>query len=155
MSVEIQVNSSSRSAWAENPLILTTDGFFEWENADEEEFEGLRRPDLSVSGWNTLTIAQHGSPRQVERFVRPSLEGEIEFSMADIDRLSRKVPNLCKVSPSVPDYHMEDVHRAGGIMGILGELDRGGLIDHLQVLPDTSREPDYEAVMAALQKLSG
>ena len=49
--------------------------------------------------------------------------------MADIDRLSRQVPNLCKVSPSVPDYHMEDVHRAGGIMAILGEMERAGLLD--------------------------
>jgi dihydroxy-acid dehydratase len=48
--------------------------------------------------------------------------------MADMDRLSRRVPNLCKVAPSVPDYHLEDVHRAGGIMAILGELERGGLI---------------------------
>jgi len=52
----------------------------------------------------------------------------VDFTMADMDRLSRKVPNLCKVAPSTQKYHMEDVHRAGGVMGILGELDRGGLI---------------------------
>jgi dihydroxy-acid dehydratase len=56
-------------------------------------------------------------------------EGEIDYTMRDIDRLSRRVPVLCKVAPSVADVHMEDVHRAGGIMGILGELDRAGLID--------------------------
>ncbi len=56
-------------------------------------------------------------------------EGEIGFTMADIDRLSRKVPVLCKVAPSVANVHMEDVHRAGGIMAILGELDRAGLIN--------------------------
>jgi dihydroxy-acid dehydratase len=55
-------------------------------------------------------------------------EGEIPFTMKDIDRLSRKVPVLCKVAPSVADVHMEDVHRAGGIMAILGELNRAGLI---------------------------
>ena len=49
--------------------------------------------------------------------------------MADIDRLSRRVPVLCKVAPSVADVHMEDVHRAGGIMAILGELDRAGLLN--------------------------
>ena len=58
-----------------------------------------------------------------------AFEGEIDFSMSDIDRLSRHVPNLCKVSPSVPHYHMEDVHRAGGIMAIMGELARGGLVN--------------------------
>jgi dihydroxy-acid dehydratase len=56
-------------------------------------------------------------------------EGDVPFTMADIDRLSRRVPVLCKVAPAVANVHMEDVHRAGGIMGILGELDRAGLID--------------------------
>ena len=56
-------------------------------------------------------------------------EGGVDFHMADIDRLSRRVPHLCKVAPSTAVYHVEDVHRAGGIMGILGELDRAGLID--------------------------
>jgi dihydroxy-acid dehydratase len=56
-------------------------------------------------------------------------EGEIPFTMQDIDRLSRRVPVLCKVAPSVPDVHLEDVHRAGGVMAILGELDRADLIN--------------------------
>ena len=62
--------------------------------------------------------------------------------MADIDALSRKIPNLCKVSPSVAHYHMEDVHRAGGVMGILGELQRGGLLheDCNNVLGDSLRD---------------
>jgi dihydroxy-acid dehydratase len=55
-------------------------------------------------------------------------EAGVEFTMRDMDRLSRRVPNLCKVAPSVPDVHVEDVHRAGGVFGILAELDRGGLI---------------------------
>jgi dihydroxy-acid dehydratase len=57
-------------------------------------------------------------------------EAQLNFTMKDIDRLSRRVPVLCKVAPSVPDVHLEDVHRAGGIMGILGELDRGGLLNN-------------------------
>jgi len=57
-----------------------------------------------------------------------ALEGEIDFTMEDIDRLSRKVPCLSKVAPATQKYHMEDVHRAGGVMGILGELDRAGLL---------------------------
>jgi len=56
-------------------------------------------------------------------------EAEVDFTLADIDRLSRQIPHLCKVSPASRDYYMEDVHRAGGIMGILGELERAGLID--------------------------
>src|SRR3546814_16764397 len=55
-------------------------------------------------------------------------EGEIDFNIGDIDRLSRKVPNLCKVAPS-SHFHLEDVHRAGGVMAILGELDRASLLD--------------------------
>ncbi|MDQ8727180.1 dihydroxy-acid dehydratase [Bradyrhizobium sp. LHD-71] len=77
----------------------------------------------------TLDIAMGGSTNTVLHLLAAAYEGEVGFAMADIDRLSRRVPVLCKVAPSVPDVHMEDVHRAGGIMGILGELDRAGLID--------------------------
>jgi len=76
----------------------------------------------------TLDIAMGGSTNTVLHLLAAAHEGEVPFSMSDIDRLSRKVPVLCKVAPSVQDVHMEDVHHAGGIMGILGELDRAGLI---------------------------
>ncbi|GBQ68973.1 dihydroxy-acid dehydratase [Ameyamaea chiangmaiensis NBRC 103196] len=76
----------------------------------------------------TLDIAMGGSTNTVLHLLAAAHEGEVSFSMADIDRLSRRVPNLCKVSPSRSDIHMEDVHRAGGIPGILGELDRAGLL---------------------------
>ncbi|WP_370323913.1 dihydroxy-acid dehydratase [Euzebya sp.] len=76
-----------------------------------------------------LDIAMGGSTNTVLHILAAAQEGGIDFTMADIDAISRRVPNLCKVAPSTPQYHMEDVHRAGGIMGILGELDRGGLID--------------------------
>jgi dihydroxy-acid dehydratase len=76
-----------------------------------------------------LDIAMGGSTNTVLHILAAASEGEIDFTMADIDELSRRVPNICKVAPSVEKYHVEDVHRAGGIMGILGELDRGGLID--------------------------
>ena len=75
-----------------------------------------------------VDIAMGGSTNTVLHLLAMAQEGQVDFTMADIDRLSRKVPNLCKVAPSTPDYHMEDVHRAGGIMAIMGELDRGGLI---------------------------
>ncbi|KTR47636.1 dihydroxy-acid dehydratase [Pantoea ananatis] len=77
----------------------------------------------------TLDIAMGGSTNTVLHLLAAAQEGEIDFNISDIDRLSRKVPQLCKVAPSTPKYHMEDVHRAGGVIGILGELDRAGLID--------------------------
>jgi len=77
----------------------------------------------------SLDIAMGGSTNTVLHLLAAAHEGEIDFTMADIDRLSRRVPCLSKVAPSKNDVHMEDVHRAGGIMAILGELDRAGLID--------------------------
>jgi len=76
----------------------------------------------------TLDISMGGSTNTVLHLLAAAYEGEVPFTMADIDRLSRRVPVLCKVAPSVADVHLEDVHRAGGIMAILGELDRAGLI---------------------------
>ena len=76
----------------------------------------------------TLDIAMGGSTNTVLHLLAAAHEAEIDFTMKDIDRLSRRVPVICKVAPSVADVHVEDVHRAGGIMGILGELDRAGLI---------------------------
>jgi dihydroxy-acid dehydratase len=70
-----------------------------------------------------------GSTNTVLHLLAAAHEGEVPFTMLDIDRLSRRVPVLCKVAPSVPDVHVEDVHAAGGVMAILGELDRAGLID--------------------------
>ncbi|MGK0673328.1 MAG: dihydroxy-acid dehydratase [Halothiobacillaceae bacterium] len=75
-----------------------------------------------------LDIAMGGSSNTVLHLLAAAHEAKVEFTMADIDRISRKVPHLCKVAPSTHQYHMEDVHRAGGVFGILGELDRAGLI---------------------------
>ena len=75
-----------------------------------------------------LDIAMGGSTNTVLHLLAAAREAGVDFTMADIDRMSRKVPHLCKVAPSTQRYHMEDVHRAGGVVGILGELDRGGLI---------------------------
>jgi dihydroxy-acid dehydratase len=77
----------------------------------------------------SLDIAMGGSTNTVLHLLAAAREGGVDFTMADIDRLSRRVPCLCKVAPAVGDVHVEDVHRAGGIMAILGELDRAGLID--------------------------
>ena len=77
----------------------------------------------------TLDISMGGSTNTVLHLLAAAHEGEVPFTMADIDRLSRRVPVLCKVAPSVANVHVEDVHRAGGIPAILGELARAGLID--------------------------
>jgi dihydroxy-acid dehydratase len=77
----------------------------------------------------SLDIAMGGSTNTVLHLLAAAHEGGVDFTMADIDRLSRRVPCLCKVAPAKSDVHMEDVHRAGGIMAILGELDRAGLLD--------------------------
>ena len=76
----------------------------------------------------SLDIAMGGSTNTILHLLAAAMEGEIPFTMNDIDRLSRKVPHLCKVAPSTPKYHMEDVHRAGGVLGILNELNKGGLL---------------------------
>jgi dihydroxy-acid dehydratase len=75
-----------------------------------------------------LDIAMGGSTNTVLHLLAAAHEAGVDFSMSDIDRMSRKIPHLCKVAPSTPQYHMEDVHRAGGVLGILGELDRAGLV---------------------------
>lgn len=76
-----------------------------------------------------LDIAMGGSTNTVLHLLAAAYEAGVDFTMRDIDRLSRRVPNLCKVAPSKPDVHLEDVHRAGGVMAILGELERDALID--------------------------
>jgi dihydroxy-acid dehydratase len=91
-----------------------------------------------------LDIAMGGSTNTVLHILAAAHEAELDFTMADIDRLSRRVPVLCKVAPAKADVHMEDVHRAGGIMGILGELDRAGLI-HRD--PPTVHSPSLGAAL--------
>ncbi|HEM7801060.1 dihydroxy-acid dehydratase [Burkholderia cenocepacia] len=93
----------------------------------------------------TLDIAMGGSTNTVLHLLAAAHEGEVRFTMADIDRLSRRVPVLCKVAPSVQDVHMEDVHRAGGVIGIMGELDRAGLLN--TTLP-TVHAPSVAHVLA-------
>jgi len=77
----------------------------------------------------TLDIAMGGSTNTVLHLLAAAQEAGVDFTMGDIDRLSRRVPCLCKVAPNIADVHIEDVHRAGGIMGILGQLERGNLLN--------------------------
>ncbi|WP_017298765.1 dihydroxy-acid dehydratase [Nodosilinea nodulosa] len=80
----------------------------------------------------SLDIAMGGSTNTILHLLAAAHEAEVDFTLTDIDRLSRRVPQFCKVAPNIPDYHVEDVHRAGGIPAILGELDRAGLL-HAEV----------------------
>lgn len=77
----------------------------------------------------SLDIAMGGSTNTILHLLAAAQEAELDFTMADIDALSRNVPQLCKVAPSTPLYHMEDVHRAGGVLAILGELARSGRLN--------------------------
>jgi dihydroxy-acid dehydratase len=98
---------------------------------EQEDATALPRTIASFQAFEnamSLDIAMGGSTNTVLHLLAAAQEGGVAFAMADIDRLSRRVPNLCKVSPSVANVHMEDIHRAGGIMALLGELDRAGLI---------------------------
>jgi dihydroxy-acid dehydratase len=77
----------------------------------------------------SLDVAMGGSTNTVLHLLAAAQEAGVDFTMADIDRISRRVPCLCKAAPATDKYHIEDVHRAGGILGIMGELDRAGLLD--------------------------
>ncbi|MEH6453092.1 MAG: dihydroxy-acid dehydratase [Psychromonas sp.] len=89
-----------------------------------------------------LDIAMGGSTNTILHLLACAQEAELDFTVADMDKMSRRVPQLCKVAPSTPEYHMEDVHRAGGVMAILGELDRAGLLhsDIPTILSPTMKE---------------
>ena len=99
---------------------------------EQDDANALPRTIASFAAFEnamTLDIAMGGSSNTVLHLLAAAHEAEVDFTMDDIDRLSRRVPVLCKVAPAIANVHMEDVHRAGGIMGILGELDRAGLLD--------------------------
>ncbi|WP_374650872.1 dihydroxy-acid dehydratase, partial [Rhizorhabdus sp.] len=99
---------------------------------EQDDASALPRSIASFAAFEnamSLDIAMGGSTNTVLHLLAAAYEGEVPFTMADIDRLSRRVPCLCKVAPAKNDVHMEDVHRAGGIMSILGELEKAGLID--------------------------
>jgi dihydroxy-acid dehydratase len=99
---------------------------------EQDDYTVLPRSIASFAAFENamaLDIAMGGSTNTVLHLLAAAHEAGVNFTMPDIDRMSRKVPNLCKVAPSTPLYHMEDVHRAGGVMGILGELDRAGMLN--------------------------
>ena len=100
-----------------------------YEQGDDSVLPRTVANKLAFTNAMSLDIAMGGSTNTILHLLAAAEEGGIDFTMADIDELSRRVPNLCKVAPSVEQYHVEDVHRAGGIPAIMGELARGGVID--------------------------
>jgi dihydroxy-acid dehydratase len=102
---------------------------------EQDDVSALPRSIASFKAFEnaiTLDVAMGGSTNTVLHLLAAAREAGVDFTMKDIDRISRKVPCLCKVAPAVPDVHIEDVHRAGGIMAILGEINRAGLL-HTEV----------------------
>ena len=99
---------------------------------EQDDYSVLPRSIANKGAFNNamiLDIAMGGSTNTILHLLALAQEAEVDFTLEDIDRLSKKVPQLCKVAPNSPKYHVEDVHRAGGIFGLLGELDRAGLLD--------------------------
>lgn len=99
---------------------------------EQDDYSVLPRSIATKAAWENamaLDVSMGGSTNTVLHLLAAAHEAEVEFTMADIDRISRKVPCLCKVAPATDKFHIEDVHRAGGIIAILGELARGGLLD--------------------------
>jgi dihydroxy-acid dehydratase len=94
----------------------------------------------------SLDIAMGGSTNTILHLLAAAQEAEVDFTMKDIDALSHRIPQLCKVAPNGTDYHVEDVHRAGGIMSLLGELEKAGLL-HSEV-PTVHSETMFEAIEA-------
>lgn len=99
---------------------------------EEDDYSVLPRNIANFDAFEnamSMDIAMGGSTNTILHLLAAAQEGEIDFTLDDIDRLSRQVPNLCKAAPAIDRYHMEDIHRAGGMMGILGELRRGKLLN--------------------------
>ncbi len=100
---------------------------------EQDDYSVLPRAIANLQAFEnamTLDVAMGGSTNTVLHLLAAAHEAGVDFTMSDIDRISRHVPNICKVAPATAKFHMEDVHRAGGVMGILGELNRAGLIHH-------------------------
>ena len=99
---------------------------------EEDDYSVLPRNIANFQAFEnamSMDIAMGGSTNTILHLLAAAQEGEVDFTLDDIDRLSRRVPNLCKAAPAIDRYHMEDIHRAGGMMGILGELRRGKLLN--------------------------
>ncbi len=115
---------------------------------DDDDYSVLPRSVASFDAFEnamSLDIAMGGSTNTILHLLAAAQEGGVDFTMADLDRLSKKVPNICKVAPATELFHVEDVHRAGGVMGILAELNRAGLLNN--EAPTVYASSLFEALM--------
>ncbi len=124
----LATHASRRGLFLEAGRLITALARRYYEHDDEDVLPRSIADFAAFENAMSLDIAMGGSTNTVLHLLAAAHEAQVDFTMADIDRLSRRVPNLCKVAPATQKYHMEDVHRAGGVIGILGELDRGGLL---------------------------
>ncbi|MBL1319875.1 MAG: dihydroxy-acid dehydratase [Methylophaga sp.] len=130
-----------------------------YEQDDESALPRSIASKAAFENATALDIAMGGSTNTVLHLLAAAHEGEVDFTMDDIDRMSRKIPNLCKVAPATPEYHMEDVHRAGGVFSILAELAAGGLLHtelptvHSATLADALAEWDIVRGNSEVAKL--
>jgi len=130
-----------------------------YEQDDESALPRSIASKAAFENATALDIAMGGSTNTVLHLLAAAHEGAVDFTMDDIDRMSRKIPNLCKVAPATPEYHMEDVHRAGGVFSILAELAAGGLLHtdlptvHSATLADALAEWDIVRGNSEVAKL--
>ena len=117
-----------------------------YEQDDESVLPRSIATEKAFTNAMALDVAMGGSTNTVLHILAAAQEGEVDFTLADIDAISRRVPCLAKVAPNHPSYHMEDVHRAGGIPALLGELDRAGLLERDV---HTVHSPDLESWLSA------
>jgi len=130
-----------------------------YEQDDESALPRSIASKAAFENATALDIAMGGSTNTVLHLLAAAHEGAVDFTMDDIDRMSRKIPNLCKVAPATPEYHMEDVHRAGGVFSILAELAAGDLLHtdlptvHSATLADALAEWDIVRGNSEVAKL--
>ena len=141
--VATHVNRKKLMEKAAGRIVEITKAFYE--EGDSSVLPGSIATREAFLNAMTLDIAMGGSTNTVLHLLAIAREAEVDFTMKDIDELSRKVPNICKVAPS-SDYHLQDVNRAGGIIGIMGELDMAGLLD------TSVRRVDYSTLKETLDR---
>ena len=125
----VATHTNRRKLFSDAAELLIDNTFRYYENGDESVLPRSVATRQAFLNAMTMDIAMGGSTNTILHLLGIAYEAEVDFTMKDIDELSRRVPNLCKVAPNSKKYHIQDVNRAGGILTIMGELHKGGLID--------------------------
>lgn len=125
----LATHANRRQLFKDAAALIVKNAYKYYEEGDESVLPRNIATRAAFLNAMTLDIAMGGSTNTVLHLLAIAHEGEVDFRMDDIDMLSRRVPCLCKVAPNTQKYHIQDVNRAGGILNILGELAKGGLLD--------------------------